>query len=525
MHQWVLPTASTFGTTADKFLNFVLAKIKHTIEAPFSERNAKALAQSSAAISTARTVPEQEMEHNEMSQLYMRRMMTMTNVVTEDGLLINPLYEKPGYVSVVGGGCGKIKNMTLDEAEVFSANHVRSKLDLEQLKDMPPERYSPQTACICRTFGFVNCIDENDVDSLCRFRSCFLRLNIRELKDFDTNTGTLGLQVDNWIVRGSYHNRCTESELSSIQWYNERGDAFRLPQREAQYEYQLVGWYGAASAFAIEDISSLSAEEQMIFMLYVVLLRPFNNVPNAHFPDWMNFGFYACDTLAKSQALQDLFLALVLHSTPLDRITAAYQTSTLPTLFTTLGYDTQNLRFAPPNVQELGIFRFIAEVEHALSGSYCACFQPSAYCPNRPKHETHLSAESEAEYGFHGTNTWERWQLLNFYKAVFAHESFDAAAMLRAKTQGAQALDEYLESLFPEWRRKIVNKVLGGVLLPHLGTTITWEGEKKECRCVVHCVLVPEGLGQCAASHIQELVAHRDAGQLEEGSETVDDGG
>jgi hypothetical protein len=50
-----------------------------------------------------------------------------------------------------------------------------------------------------------------------------------------------------------------------------------------------------------------------------------------------------------------------------------------------------------------------------------------------PKFETHLSREGDGDYGLHGTNTWERWQLLNFYKYVFDRPGFNAQKMQEAK--------------------------------------------------------------------------------------------
>jgi hypothetical protein len=73
----------------------------------------------------------------------------------------------------------------------------------------------------------------------------------------------------------------------------------------------------------------------------------------------------------------------------------------------------------------------MGEVKHALSGCYCPCFKSA--CQFRSKYETLLSTESEEDYGFHGANAWERWQLLNFYSHVFAHRDFDARKMQEAK--------------------------------------------------------------------------------------------
>lgn len=73
--------------------------------------------------------------------------------------------------------------------------------------------------------------------------------------------------------------------------------------------------------------------------------------------------------------------------------------------------------------------------------------------------DSSIQQESEGDYGFHGANAWERWQLLNFYSHVFAHRDFDARKMQEAKrnTLNPEALDKYLESLVPDFHRKIGN--------------------------------------------------------------------
>jgi hypothetical protein len=94
-------------------------------------------------------------------------------------------------------------------------------------------------------------------------------------------------------------------------------------------------------------------------------------------------------------------------------------------------FEANGILFHRLNLEERGIYRLIAEINHTLSGQFCYCFMSKSYC--HPKFETHLSRESDGDYGFHGTNTWERWQLLNFYKHVFSRPSFDAWEMQEAK--------------------------------------------------------------------------------------------
>jgi len=126
-----------------------------------------------------------------------------------------------------------------------------------------------------------------------------------------------------------------------------------------------------------------------------------------------------------------------------------------------------------------------------------------------------LSVESDIEYGFHGTNAWERWQLLNFYKHVFNHHGFNAAAMQQAKVQGKAALENYLDTLVPAWQRSIANWVLADAIFPKLGAKMEVTGETLECFCVVHDVWAPEGLDWSAPQRTRE-VAEQERDEIHE---------
>lgn len=64
----------------------------------------------------------------------------MGQFVLDDGLLVLENYQKPGFVSVVGGSLTKPKDMTCQEAEIYKENHIRGKFGLEKTGQMPPKR-------------------------------------------------------------------------------------------------------------------------------------------------------------------------------------------------------------------------------------------------------------------------------------------------------------------------------------------------------------------------------------------------
>lgn len=89
----------------------------------------------------------------------------------------------------------------------------------------------------------------------------------------------------------------------------------------------------------------------------------------------------------------------------------------------------------------------------------------------------------------------ERWQLLNFFKHVFAHKDFNARKMQEAKRDpDKEKLDEYLDSLVPDFQKKIVNRVLGDIMFPKLKAAVRFQNSRYPCWCVMHETIAPEGL-------------------------------
>jgi len=164
----------------------------------------------------------------------------------------------------------------------------------------------------------------------------------------------------------------------------------------------------------------------------------------------------------------------------------------------------KGIAFHRPDLEELGIYRLIAEVNHTLSGRFCYCYLAKGNC--HPKFETHLSRESDGDYGFHGTNTWERWQLFNFYKHVFSHQNFDAREMQEAKRhQDKDKLDQYLNSLVPDFRKNIGNRVLGDIMFPKLKAGVKFPNGRQPCWCIIHDGIAPEGLNCFTSTLVSQL--------------------
>lgn len=343
MHRWEFPPAIGLGPAANHLYEIVLDLLEGTLSRPFRDRHSVALAQSSAAISTARTVPDQDLGQMEAVQLnnryvnelqkackanVARRRMMMMPTITEGGLLVQHLGGKPGYANVMDGS-GTIHEMSLSDADILSAEHYRLKLGLEKLDDIPPIRlFAPRTcnrcrlpallrcsACrtsycsdgcqhrdwkrhvfvctvphrpnafdhlktsilrmrmlqdkmhlakfleslfadddLCRTFGFVACVDEGEVTNLlCLWRSMLRDVTNRTLVSNDAEIGDL---VEVWAKTRCEGDEEALGHQHCINWFLERRrlpKGFRIPEWDEDYAYQVVGLTTAYGAFLIDS--------------------------------------------------------------------------------------------------------------------------------------------------------------------------------------------------------------------------------------------------------------------------------
>jgi len=59
----------------------------------------------------------------------------------------------------------------------------------------------------------------------------------------------------------------------------------------------------------------------------IILLRPFNNIPDIHHAEWAKFGFCYCTSFAQREALASAYVHLVDANTPLSDVVHAWTTS------------------------------------------------------------------------------------------------------------------------------------------------------------------------------------------------------
>ncbi|KAL9632463.1 MAG: hypothetical protein Q9164_005307 [Protoblastenia rupestris] len=540
MHRWEIPAVLlTEAYTAEyqpilqDFLGFIRMLLQNLLDQPFPLRHLRLLAQSSAALSTTETVLDREKVQMEKPQLNMRRLMMMP-MVGDDGLLINDLYEKPGFVSVMGGSFTKPKEMSCEDAEIYKENHIRVKFGLERTDEMPPKQGKFAKTCrrdewrqsqtlselysdddLCKTFGFNNCAERYDVAKLlCFYTHMTSKLSTNGVQ-VGVDEGSLGDHMAVVAELIQCEGKETYRNCPCFTWFLHRRSFIDcvIPNWAGDFAYQAAALRRLEHALSIEerddDVHPLSISEREVLTLYSILFRDFNNIPGPLTSKWLKFGFCFCTNRNQSMELAKLYVQLAKRGASLEEIARAYEEKTLPILMRRKGlnistFQAKGIAFHRPDLEELGIYRLIAEVNHTLSGRFCYCHLPKRNC--HPKFETHLSRESDGDYGFHGTNTWERWQLFNFYKHVFGHQNFDARKMQEAKRQpDKEKLDQYLDSLVPDYRENIGNRVLGDIMFPKLKAGVKFPNGRPPCWCVMHDTIAPEGLDCFTSTLVSQL--------------------
>ncbi|KAL8995984.1 MAG: hypothetical protein Q9169_004400 [Polycauliona sp. 2 TL-2023] len=375
---------------------------------------------------------------------------------------------------------------------------------------------------LCRSFRFDTCVDQSDVVSLfCIYLHIIKTEGSKKLNTY-VDSGLLDHVIRYWIAIHQRNSSDVDVNRNFVPYY------FSIPtdpvaniNEESQYLYQKIVDVDLEELFGLDSLIAKGTEpsisEKRIISLYMVLLREYNNIPGPTFYTayWLDFGFCFCTNNSQRETLAKAYLDLARSSASLPQIAGALQSASLDGLMKTQGIDismleSQQIHLRAPTATEVGIYRFIAEVKHALSGSYCPC--STTRCFFHSIYESYLSLESESNYGFHGTNTWERWQLLNLYAYVFDLPAFDPRAMQDAKRdRDPNALEKYLDRLVPDFKRKIGNFYLADVMFPKLRSRLEVPNDHHVCECVFHDVCLSEGMDRWVLPKIA-LMRDKDGG-------------
>ncbi|KAI0513281.1 hypothetical protein F5B22DRAFT_637225 [Xylaria bambusicola] len=370
---------------------------------------------------------------------------------------------------------------------------------------------------LCTTFGFNNCATDLELaDLVCLYSNVLARARpSNQGLQQKLNEGVLGEFLKNFCQLERRVAEITgKDECTCVTWFLERRtseEAFPIPGIETEP----YGIWDTAVSCAIQSLQltervengpMFNKSQSDVFRLYVAIPPYVQRFPDVRSSLWTKFGFCYCRTFEQRQSLATSYWNLLAVST-FDEIVAAYQTATLFDLMQRHGIGT------PPRVQETrpiedmdsedGIFRLMIGVEHALSGNFCNCFQydPSWRC--RSYFETHLDREADGNFGFHMRSSWERWQLLNFYKYVFALPDFDPGEMAKARQDvDPKRLEKYLDTLVPDAKTKLIDRYRFNPFFPRFEgrvSVVTQDRQRvpgwhRGCGCKIHDVLGPPGL-------------------------------
>ncbi|OAA73324.1 hypothetical protein ISF_00225 [Cordyceps fumosorosea ARSEF 2679] len=323
---------------------------------------------------------------------------------------------------------------------------------------------------ICRTFGFNNCADRLQVLNLiCLYGTLFARVRpaVRALhEELEASTLVQFMLTFCKLERDIASLRNTK-ECSCVSWFlGWSPDTFPVPNMD-QEQYDI--WIAAASsAFASLNVDQLfkaeyqfSRSQRDVLDLYIAIQPTLWRLPDATTSTWIKFGFCHCRSFSQRVQLAKHYLSLATSGATFDDIVAAYEALRIPELMHARGLDISKLEsqgVVPrrPGPCEYSVFRLMISVEHALSGRFCDCFRVHEQRECHRPFETHLEREGDLNFGFHLTSSWEKWQLLNFYKYIFRQRSFDARRMARAVDDADRdSLEAYLESLDPGMRKRL----------------------------------------------------------------------
>lgn len=518
-----------------------------------------------------------------------------------NGLLISPIHNKPGYAWVSGARFDhRPIEVTLTEAERLKDQDIRSMFRLESPNEMPHRRVlyshkckfcgqSCQSRCsacrmnycsrkcqskdwfrhvficcvknrpnsvdypklltrqwlavvndtasralfltalfrddhLCKTFGFNICVQEMEVANLfCIYNSLTCGFSSKMLQHFVEHE-TLGRFIELWIQLQMA--QTNTEDCGCFPWFLSRHQSasFEIPNHGGQYLYQLWAMQEVEKIFSINYDSVLSRSEHIVIFLYRILLRDFNNIPNIGDPEWIRFGFCYCTSRAQMEIFAKAYIQLATH-TSLSQIATAWESGTLLDLMATRGIAISTLISdgiypRQPSSETIGIYRLMSEVSHGLSGCPDCSFK-NAVCEFHSKDEPLLCKESEVDYGFHSINTWERWRLLNFYSDLFANPRFNPQKMQEAKRHpDVQALETYIESLVPGFRRILWNEHLTDGMFPKLAPRLKFRGGYPFCTCFIHKLLVSEGMDHNVNREIERIREQYEEINMEQMSES-----
>lgn len=240
---------------------------------------------------------------------------------------------------------------------------------------------------LCKTFGFNNCAERDDVAKLlCFYTHMTSKLGTNGVQ-VGLDEGNLGDYMAVVAELIQYEGKETYHDCPCFTWFLHRRSFVDcvIPNWAGDFAYQAAALRRLEHALSIEerddDVHPLSISEREVLTLYSILFRDFNNIPGPLTSKWLKFGFCFCTNRGQSMEVAKLYVQLAKCGASLEEIARAYEEKTLPILMRRRGlnistFQAKGIAFHRPDLEELGIYRLIAEVNHTLSGRFCYCHLP-----------------------------------------------------------------------------------------------------------------------------------------------------
>jgi hypothetical protein len=360
---------------------------------------------------------------------------------------------------------------------------------------------------LCYTFGFSKCLSNAEVNHLAYvFKQALHHYSSKAIQEW-VDSQCLHQHLHQFVLR--QYTRCEGQTNHTFQWYLEEGtlNRFQEPSVNGSYLHQQYSLLFTKTMLAlpqqVAEWQKLPLKQAMVVQLYAKLFQAFNNIPTPLDQEWLAFGFCHCRTDLQRQQLRTAYLQLIATQLPLEHIASCLGPQELTRLMENRNVDisgllAEGISLGPPDQHEVPAYRLVAEVHYALSGRFCPCFRRRE-CPRGLelfKNESNISIESEILFGFHGTEAWERWQLLNFYAYLFSLPAFDIREMQAATEK--RCLKKYLERLIPNFQQKIYHKHRTSITFPRLGSKLVIKNSDQDVCLgdyfIIHDVIHPLGL-------------------------------
>ena len=376
---------------------------------------------------------------------------------------------------------------------------------------------------MCCSFGFNHCKTALEVLNLACLYGTMLSKIGQAVKVVQRHLEAGGLRhfVEQFCRLERHLAQATDSdECPCVTWFLDSlsPETFIIPNRDKViYDIWIIAMADAIEVLGLqhrfENGLKLNESQGDVFRLYLVIQPNVWLIPDIHSSSWLKFGFCYCKSFSERASLARQYWRLALSSATFDQIVSAYETSSLAGLMRTQGIDIseleiQGIRLHRPPPCEYSVYRLMIGVEHALSGRFCNCFRIQAGRRCHAYYETHIDRESDTNFGFHLTSSWERWQILNFYKHLFHLPHFDARCMADAtEDPDLGALETYLNTLVPNMRKKISDRNRTNIMFPRLRDRLrgkTLDGQDIShfhlpCDCKEHEVTGPSGISPLRA--------------------------